>query len=73
MDIKNILYDILFDKIFIGFILGILAAFFYDFLKNQFYLRRKKGFPVFYLHKCSGKNIIRWLEVDYDNPSNDIK
>lgn len=52
MDIKNILYDILFDKIFIGFILGILAAFFYDFLKNQFYLRRKKGFPVFYLHKC---------------------
>lgn len=38
MDIKNILYDILFDKIFIGFILGILAAFFLRLFKESILL-----------------------------------
>ena len=53
MEIKNFLCNILFNDKVIAFILGVLAAFFYDFIKRECYLRRKRGVPTFYLDKCT--------------------
>lgn len=48
MDMENFF----FSNVLLGFVLGVLATLFCDFLKKQLYLHRKKGIPSFDLNKC---------------------